>query len=90
MSDRVVLSDQVLIQKVEEESVLLNIPGGTYFGLDPVGTRCWEVLAETGSIDRTVETIVAEYDVEPERVRQDLENLIVELTKHGLVQADAG
>src|SRR5262249_46846096 len=39
---RLVVSKDVLVQELGGESVLLNLNGGRYFGLDEVGTRMWQ------------------------------------------------
>jgi hypothetical protein len=41
---KVKVSDEVLAQEVNEETVLLDLKSECYFGLDPVGTRCWQLL----------------------------------------------
>ena len=38
-SDRVKIPDDVLISKLQEESVILNLDSERYYGLDDVGTR---------------------------------------------------
>lgn len=81
------LCPNVLIQKVEDETVLLNVTTGRYFGLDPVATRCWEVYAATGSISDAVEQLRSEYDVDAAQLRADLESLFEELQQNELVEA---
>jgi hypothetical protein len=82
---KVVVPEGVLVRELQGESVVLNLQTEKYFGLDEVGTRMWAALASSDSIQQAFETLVGEYDVEPERLRSDLEKLIGDLVEHGLV-----
>ena len=50
-SDRVKIPDDVLISKLQEESVILNLDSERYYGLDDVGTRFLSVLTTSESIE---------------------------------------
>jgi hypothetical protein len=76
----------VLIQEVQGESVLLNLNSGRYFGLDDIGTRMWQLITTSPSLQGAYETLLAEYDVGADRLQQDLQNLIGKLAEHGLVE----
>ena len=87
-SDRVKIPDDVLISKLQEESVILNLDNERYYGLDDIGTRFLSVLTTSESIEAAYETLVNEYDVESEVLRQDLLQLIENLSKHGLISVN--
>jgi hypothetical protein len=82
------IPDDVIFRVLGEEAVILNLATGTYFGLDSVGTRIWQLIAEQGSTEKVIEALVAEYEVEEGRVRQDLADLIRQLSEKRLVTAD--
>lgn len=63
MTQRYVVSPDVLFREVDGEAVLLNLDSETYFGLDPVGTRMWQVLTESPSLDDARTTLLAEYNM---------------------------
>lgn len=83
------IPDDVVFRDIAGEAVILNLATGTYFGLDPVGTRIWALIAEHGSTDKVAEVMFAEYEVEAPRLRQDLDALIRQLADKGLVTTDA-
>lgn len=85
-SDRVKIPDDVLISRLQDESVLLNLDSERYFGLDNVGTRFLSVLSTSDSIEAAYNTLVQEYDVDPDVLRQDLLALVESLVAQGLVQ----
>ena len=67
-----VIAEQVLFRQVEDEGVLLDLKSGTYFGLNDVGARAWQLIVEHGSLSRVVEVLQDEYEAEPEIVERDL------------------
>jgi hypothetical protein len=62
----------VLFRNLEGEAVLLNTETGHYFGLDPVGTRMWQCLSQSGSVSQAYAALLQEYEVTPERLQTDL------------------
>ena len=83
--NRVIMPKDVLLSGVEGESVLLNLESERYFGLDEVGTRMLSVLTSSNSIQAAYETLLAEYDVDADLLRQDLISLVDRLIAQGLV-----
>lgn len=81
-------SDEVLAQEIGGETVLLDLASEQYFGLDPVGTRIWELLADTPPLRQVHETLCAEFEATPERIRDDLIALMQQLRDAGLVRVD--
>ena len=75
----------VMFQQLQEEAVLLNLDSGLYFGLDPIGTRIWNLLAQGQSLPQIVSTIMAEYEVDIEQCTSDLLKLLGDLEAQGLV-----
>ena len=75
-----------LFNVIGGESVLLSLKSERYFGLDAVGTRMWTVLTTALSIEAAQQTLIQEYDVDPQRLRQDLYALVEKLLDEGLVE----
>ena len=88
-SDRVRVPDDVLISRLQEESVILNLDSERYFGLDDVGTRMLSVLSTSASIEAAYESLLAEYDVDGQVLRQDLLALVESLLQKGIVTVAA-
>ena len=84
-SDRVRVPDEVLISKLQEESVILNLDSERYYGLDDVGTRFLSVLNNSDSIAAAYETLRQEYQVDAQSLQQDLIELVDDLVKQGIL-----
>ncbi len=80
------ISPDVMIRKVGEESVLLDLKTERYLGLDDVSARFWDLLTSGGSSQSAYETLLTEFEVDPERLRNDLDDFVQELVQFGLVE----
>ncbi len=65
--DTIKIPPEVLFQDVAGEAVLLDLSGGSYFGLDNVGTRIWQLFVEHGSLQLVHQIMLDEYAVDPTR-----------------------
>lgn len=68
--------------------VILGLEDGSYYQLEGVGVRVWELLQTPQRMSEIVERIVAEYDVAPETAQSDLNVLVHDLAAHRLVTVD--
>jgi len=70
-----------------DEVVLLALDSGVYFGLEGVGVRIWELLSGgAGSARDICAALVSEYEVEPERCREDVLRFLEEMRSRGLIR----
>ncbi len=84
----ITISPDVMVRKVGEESVLLDLKTERYLGLDDVSSRFWEVLTDGGSMNSAYDSLLAEFEVSPDRLRNDLGAFVQELLRLGLVQLE--
>lgn len=82
---RVSISDSVLCQEIEGESVLLDMENEQYFGLDDVGTQIWQLLAVDGDVAKVLEQLKLVYEVDENTLRTDLAKLVAQLNEKGLI-----
>ena len=59
----------------------------SYFGLEPVGSRIWELLSKKpGTIKELVALLREEYEVEEEQCAEDVQDFIKEMLAKKLIQ----
>ena len=75
----------VLFREIDNECVLLDLGSGTYFGLNEVGTRIWNLLREGLPEDEIVRTIAEEYESDDVTIRADVRRLLSELESRKLI-----
>jgi hypothetical protein len=77
----------VLCTSQGDTTVVLDVRGGTYFTLNEVGGRIWQLLGEGTTVGGVVERLAAEYDVPLERLAADVNELIDRLLATRLIAA---
>lgn len=83
-------SDEQVSSRVADEEVILNLKNGSYYGLNPVGARIWELIQEPMTVAALIEQLVEEYEVTPEQCREDITALLHEMQEEGLVEVHTG
>lgn len=79
-------SEDAMVRTIGDETVILDLASGKYFGLDPVGTRCWHLITQGLDMDAVIQALLAEFEVDEARLRADLQRLLSELQAHGLLR----
>ncbi|MEO1692586.1 MAG: PqqD family protein, partial [Cyanobacteria bacterium J06631_6] len=54
-------STNYLYSEIDSEAVILDVNSGTYFGLNEVSNRIWQLLQTPASEPAIIEQILAEY-----------------------------
>lgn len=86
LKDSVRIPDKVALRRMGDETMLLNLETGTYFGLDAVGSRFLELLEQNREIAAAYRTILEEFNVEPEILEADLLRLSDDMRSKGLLE----
>jgi hypothetical protein len=89
LNQTIMLSPEVISQEVSGETVLLDLNSENYFGLDEVGTRIWQLVQQSATLQEVYDTLLAEYEVEPAVLLQDLDRLLADIQAAGLVTLQA-
>jgi hypothetical protein len=85
-TEKITVARQVMARKVGDELVILDPASGTYFGLDPVGARIWELIALGKTLSEICGTMTQEYEVDALEFERDLLALIANLQSQGLIE----
>jgi len=85
LSNKITIPAQVMARQVGEETVILDLASGTYFGLDPVGARIWQLLTEGKTLAEVCAAMLAEYEVSREDIERDVLKLAEDLHAKQLI-----
>ena len=85
MSDKITISPNAMFRQVGDETVILHLGSGTYFGLDPVGARIWQLMGEGKSLGEICDAVLHEYDVSREDLERDITALMKDLLAQDLI-----
>jgi len=78
----------VVAQVADDEAVLLDIESGSYFALNSVGGRIWELCDGTRSVHDLVAAICEEFDVTADTARADTLEVLEQLKRENLLVED--
>lgn len=80
-----------IASKLSSEAIILNLNSGIYYGLNEVGARIWDLVAEQPySVDQLRSHLLEEYDVSPEVCEKDLTAILLELKNAELIEVSDG
>jgi hypothetical protein len=83
---RVVAAEAQVSCELEGEAVILDLSGGVYYGLDPVGAHVWALLDRERSVAELRDAVVSAFEVDAATAEADLVELLEELAARGLVE----
>ncbi|MBI1883848.1 MAG: PqqD family protein [Chlamydiae bacterium] len=86
LSDRLVHRDDLFTTKIDDETVMLDEASGCYFGLNPVGTKIWELLEKPISLQDLLSQLTQCYTIGPEQCKQETGTFLNMLNAHHLLK----
>ena len=83
--DRLTCSPEVLSRVLDGEAILLHLGSGTYFGMNEVATRAWEMIVAGTTYGTMCESLVAEFEVSQADIERDMIEFLSALQEKHLV-----
>ena len=78
----------VLMRKVEDEYVLVDMSRNQIFALNRTGARLWELLNEGRSRSEAVAQLTAEFEASEETITQEADRFLALLRRERLIVDD--
>ena len=78
-------SPEAFENRVGDETVLLHLGNGTYYGLDAVGTVMWEMLKRGMAPRQICQDIAESYGIPLDQVEKDARRFLTDLKDHSIV-----
>jgi hypothetical protein len=85
LESKAVVPEYVLARQVADETVILDLESGNYYGLDHVGVRIWQLLGADNTLHQVCDAIIKEFDVQRADVERDLVALVQALVEAKLL-----
>ena len=79
------VSTDVVARRVDDSVVLVHLGSDRIYSLNVTGGRFWELLSEGLDSEAIVRHLVAEFDIDGDSARAEMEQLAADLVRHGLV-----
>jgi len=84
---RLACPPEVLSRVLDGEAVVLDLGSGTYFGMNEVATRAWELIMQGTCFDALCAALVEEFDVTADEIDRDLRSFVATLLDKKLITA---
>ena len=78
-------NSEVIVTELDGEAVLLHLGTKMYYSLNPTGLQIWKWMEQDLALDEIGTRLQQQYELEPERARQCVLNLVNELRGEQLV-----
>lgn len=79
------INPEIILQKLDDQTALLNPNTGQVFGLDRVSSRVWELIEAHSELSQVRAQMLEDFDVEEAQLDKDLLMYIRQLIELGLV-----
>lgn len=76
---------EVVVEKIEDTSILINLRTNRMFELNSTGTRFWELLVDGNDLDAIKAQLMREYDVDQPTVASEVDELLARLEAEHLI-----
>ena len=82
---KIVVSPEQVSCALDRDAKILNLKNGTYYGLNAVAARVWNLLQEPRTFGELRDILAVEYDVDVAELESDIRELLEDLEQNELV-----
>lgn len=75
----------IIFSDMGEETVMMSIEKGEYYGLDAIGRRVWELLETTQTVSSLCSRLCEEFEVTQEQCSRDVLTFLQTLAEKDLI-----
>lgn len=86
LATKVQRNQEVLTTPMMDELVMLDMTTSHYYGLEAVGKFIWEQLEQAVTLEKLVEALLAEFDVDRAICIKEVTEFIQQMEQAGLVE----
>ena len=86
--DKLIRTQEMLSTELDQETVLMSIDAGAYYGLAGTARSVWEKLATPLTFSALVDTLVQEYKITPEACAAELQPFLETMEREGLLRVE--
>ena len=84
--DSMVARDQSLMfSDLDDETVMMSIESGKYYGLDDIGSRIWVLSEQQCSVGDICDSLMTEFEVDRDTCQRHVFEFLEELKDEGII-----
>ena len=85
LNQKLSISENALAQEVNGEIVILNIESESYYTLDTVRTKFWQLFTDSDNVEMVIQQLVKIYTIDEVALRRDVTKFVEELVEEELL-----
>lgn len=89
LETRIVQGKDIFASDIDDEVVMANLNTDKYYGLNPVSTRIWHLIAEPTSVSDICTQLLTEFDIDEETCRNEVMVFVHELLNAEMAVIDS-
>jgi hypothetical protein len=82
--------EQIIAQKRSKDVLLFNMDDGSYYALNEVGSRIWELCDGAHGVAQLVSLVAREYDAPAKIIEMDILEVLEDLRSKNLIVQSRG
>ena len=87
-ADRLSRADKMISTDLDQETVLMSIEAGAYYGMAGTARTIWEKLESPLTFSALVDELVKEYEITREACGEELQGFLSEMEREGLLHVE--
>jgi hypothetical protein len=87
-NDKLIRMQNLLTTELDQETVLMSIDAGAYYGLGGAAQKIWNLLETPLTFSQLVAQLVEQYQVSPETCAADVERFLLKMEAEGLLRVE--
>lgn len=85
LNNKIQRKQTLLDTEINDETVLMDVQKGEYYGLDDIASAVWQLLAQPTTAAQIITTLIQRYDGEAEIIRRDTLALLQNMAERDLL-----
>jgi hypothetical protein len=86
--DRLSRNEKMLSTDLDQETILMSVDAGAYFGMAGTAQTIWEKLETPLTFSALVNELVNEFEITPEECASDLQDFLGKMEQEGLLHVE--
>ncbi|MCP5052927.1 MAG: lasso peptide biosynthesis PqqD family chaperone [bacterium] len=85
MDATIARNSEIISSNMDDETVMMSVEQGEYYGVSPVGSRIWELLETPKIVADICAALRVEYDVTEEQCHGDVQMFLNHMAKKKII-----
>jgi hypothetical protein len=78
-------NNELLASSIGDEVVMMSIENSAYYGLDPIGSKIWEMITEPRQVSDLCEQLMEQFEVSEQECQRDVLNFLNQMLEENML-----